>query len=60
MADYKNIHSVDHLYFIIGKVDGFIEEGNGNKYLVFASTNKKKDVLKKHAELWDEIQYLRS
>ena len=28
IADYKNIHSVDHLYFIIGKVDGFIEEGN--------------------------------
>ena len=60
MADYKNIHSVDHLYFIIGKVDGFIEEGNGNNYLVFASTNKNKDVLKKHTELWDEIQYLRS
>ena len=31
---------------IIGKVDGFIEEKNGSKYLVFDSTNENKEVLK--------------
>ena len=36
----QKIYSVNPLYFIIGKADGLIEESNGNKYLVFASTNK--------------------
>ena len=33
--DSENIHSVDLLYLIISKRDGFIEERNGTKYLVF-------------------------
>ena len=41
---------------IIGKVDGHIEENNGNKYLVFDSRNINKDVLKKYTELWGEIK----
>ena len=36
----QKIYSVNPLYFIIAKADGLIEESNGNKYLVFASTNK--------------------
>ena len=28
------------MYLIIGKVDGFIEETNGSKYLVFESTGE--------------------
>ena len=35
VSDYERIHSVNPLYFIIGKIDGYIEEKNGNKYLVF-------------------------
>ena len=31
---------------VIDKVDGHIEEKNGNKYLTFASTDKNKEVLK--------------
>ena len=27
---------------MIGEVDGYIEESNGNKYLTFASTDKNK------------------
>ena len=30
--DYVNIHSVNPVYFIIDKVDGYIEESNRNKY----------------------------
>ena len=38
-------HSAKPVYFIVGKVDGFIEESNENKYLVSASTDKNKEVL---------------
>ena len=55
--DYEYIHCANHLYLIIGKVDGYIEEKNGSKYLKFYSTDKNKEVFKKYAELWDEIKY---
>ena len=54
--DYENIYSVNPLYLIIGIVDGFIEEKNGSKYLVFDSTDESKEVLTKHTELWDGIK----
>ena len=41
IGDYESIHSVNPLYFIVGEVDGYIEEKNGNKYLTIASTVKK-------------------
>ena len=56
-SDYVKINSVNPLYLIIGKVDGYIEENNGNKYLTFASTDKNKKVLEKYTKLWDEIKY---
>ena len=54
--DCENIYSVNPLYLIIGKVDGHIEENNGNKYLVFDSIDENKEVLKKYIELWDGIK----
>ena len=56
IGDCENIYSVNPLYLIIGKVDGHIErssaeENNGNKYLVFDSTDENKEVLKKYREL---------
>ena len=56
-SDYENINSINPMYLIIGKVDGYIEENNGDKYLTFASTDKIKKVLEKYKELWDEIKY---
>ena len=56
ISDYESIHSKNPLYFIVGKVDGYIEESDGNKYLVFASTDKSKEVLEKYTELWDGIK----
>ena len=47
ISDYENINSVNPLYLIIGDVDGYIEENNGNKYLTFASNDKNKKVLEK-------------
>ena len=57
ISDYENIHSVYPLYPIIGKSDGYKEESNGNKYLVFASKDKK-EVLTKCTELWNGIKNL--
>ena len=31
---YTKINSVNTLYLIIKKVNGYIQEGNGNKYLM--------------------------
>ena len=44
--DYENIHSVNPLYLLVNHASGYIEEQNGNKYLVFDSTDGNKEVLK--------------
>ena len=46
-SKYVNIHSVNPFCIIVDNVDGLIEEKNGNKYLIFASTDKIKKVLEK-------------
>ena len=57
ISDCENINSVNPLYLMIGAVDGYIEENNGNKYLTFASTNKNKKVLEKYTKPWDKVKY---
>ena len=44
------------MYLVTGKAIVNIEEGNGNKYLVFDSTDKNKEVLRKYKELWNGIK----
>ena len=56
-SDYVKIIIVNPLYLTIDKVDGYIEASNGSKYLILASTDKNKEVLKKYTELWDGIKY---
>ena len=56
--DCENIHSVNPLYLLVNHASGYIEEKNGNKYLIFDdSVNENKEVLKKYTELWDGIKY---
>ena len=57
IGDCEMTHSVNPFYLIIGKVNGYIEE-NGNKYLIFASTDKKKEILTKYTKFCDEIKNL--
>ena len=57
ISDYENINSVNPLYLIIGEVAGYSEENNGNKYLIFASTDKSKKELEKYTKLLDKIKY---
>ena len=44
ISDYESVISVNPLYFIVADVGGYIEETNVNKYLVFAYTEKNKEV----------------
>ena len=44
-SDYVKINSVNFLNLIIDKVDGYIEEKDGNKYLILDSTNKVRKTL---------------
>ena len=40
----------------LNDVDGYIEENDGIKYLVFASTDKNKEALKNYKILWEETK----
>ena len=44
--DYENIYSVNPLYCRINHASGYIEEKNGEKYLIFDSVDESKEVLK--------------
>ena len=52
--DYES--SVNPLYLRINHASGYIEEKNGNKYLIFDSVDENKEVLKKYADVWDGIK----
>ena len=41
---------------LIDHASGYIEEKNGNKYLIFDSVDESKEVLKKYANVWDGIK----
>ena len=49
-------HEKDFLYLFLDDADGYIEENDGNKYLVFASTDKSKEALKNYKKLWEETK----
>ena len=55
--DVTNIQNFDpsllSIYLIF---NNSTEESNENKYLIFASKDKSKEVLKKYTDLWDEIK----
>ena len=57
ISDYESVDSVNPLYLTFDQVDGYSEENNGNKYFIFDSTDKNKDVLEKYTKLWDGIKY---
>ena len=45
--DCENIYSVNPLYLLVNHANGYIEGKNGNKYLIFDSTDENKEFLKK-------------
>ena len=53
----ESIYSVNPLYLLVNHANGYIEEKNGNKYLIFDySVDKNKEVFKKYNEVWDSIK----
>ena len=51
-----NINSANPLYLLIKKLDGFVEEKEGSKYLNIALTDNNKDVLMRYTEVWEGIK----
>ena len=46
------ISSLNPLYLIINKANGYFEEINGNKYLMLVPTNETREKIKRYEELW--------
>ena len=57
ISNCKNINSVNPLYLGITRVNRYIEEKDSNKYLVFDSTDKNKELLQKYRDVFNEIKY---
>ena len=51
-----NVNSVNPLCLMINRIDGFIEEKNGDKYLNIADVDRNNEVLKKYAEVWNGVK----
>ena len=52
-----NIHSGNPLHLLVNHASGYIEEKNGNKYLILDdSVNENKGLLKKYEDVWDRIK----
>ena len=54
--DYEIIYSVNPLHLLIDYASGYIEEKNGNIYLILDSVDEKKGVLKKYVDVWNGIK----
>ena len=54
--DYENIYSVNPLYLNVNHTNGYIEEKNENKYLIFDSADENKELIKKYQDVWNGIR----
>ena len=54
--DCEIIKSVNPVYLLINHAYGYIDEKGGNKYLIFDSTDKNKELLKKYNDVWNRIK----
>ena len=56
IGNCMNINSVNPLYLGITRVNGYIEEKDSNKYLVFDSTDENKELLKNYNDVFNGIR----
>ena len=54
--DCEKIYCVNPLYLRISNANGYIEEKDVNKYLIFDCTDKNKELLKKYNDVFDGIK----
>ena len=57
-SKFLKINSVNLLYLVLNKMNGYFEEINGNNYLALVLTNESNGKIKKYEELWIKISYL--
>ena len=50
--------SVNPVYLIFNKANGYFEELNGYKYLMLVPTNEREEKFKKYRELWSKMRDL--
>ena len=55
-SNCMNINSVNPLYLGITRANGYIEDKDMNKYLIFDSTDKNKELLKKYNDVFNGIR----
>ena len=55
---YVKINSINPLYIISNRINGYFEEIKENKYLTLVSTNESKEKIKKYEELWIKVNNL--
>ena len=53
---YVKTNSIHTICLITDKINGYIKESNGNKYLSLVPTNDSKEILKKYEELWSKSE----
>ena len=51
-----DVNSINSLYLMINRIDGFIEEKDGDKYLSIAFTDRNSEVLRKYSEVWSGMK----
>ena len=51
-----NVNSVNLLYLMSNRIDGFIEEKNGDKYLNASDTERNSEVLRKYSQVWNGVK----
>ena len=44
------------LYLLVNRIDGFIEEKEGDKYLSIAFIERNSELLEKYSEVWNGIK----
>ena len=54
--DCENIYSVNPLYLLVNYANGYIDEKGVNKCVIFDSTDKNKELLKKYNDVWNGIR----
>ena len=54
--DCENIYSVNLLYLLVNYANGYIDEKGVNKCVIFDSTDKNKELLKKYNDVWNGIR----
>ena len=57
-SKYVIINSVNPLYLIFNRVNGYVEEIYENKYLTLVPTNASQEKINKWEELWSKIRDL--